>query len=347
MGKVKHVKLALDSFGSFLGRDKGCLLVRDGEGNKKRFPLFDNEIGEIQIRSGNTVSSGALATCGFWNIDVLILTGRGHPIAILKSLYDDSHVETRISQYRALENGKASEIAKKLVLGKIEGQNQVLKKFGLRRIDFSVIQTIKNLNVEDHETLRRRLMGIEGKCSERYFDQIFRLFNESVRPSCRKKFKANDGLNNLFNLAYRVLSWKVHIALIKAKLEPYLGFLHGVQFGKPSLVCDFIELYRYLIDDFLVEYARKLKPKHFVIKAEDFSRKRKGKRQYLNEKMTNEFIKKLNAYFESEVEVPRIRVGKRQELETLINEEAMLLAKFLRDEREEWIPRIAIPTTKG
>ena len=101
-------------------------------------------------------------------------------------------------------------------------------------------------------------------------------------------------------------------ALIKAKLEPYLGFLHGIQFGKPSLVCDFIELYRYQIDNFLVEYARKLTPKDFVIKSEDFSRKRKGKRQYLNETLTNEFIKRLNAYFESKVEIPRIKVGKRQ-----------------------------------
>jgi len=41
------------------------------------------------------------------------------------------------------------------------------------------------------------------------------------------------------------------------------------------------------------------------------------------------------------VEVPRIRVGKKQTIETLINEEAFLLAKFLRDERENWTPRIA------
>jgi len=340
--KAKTDKVCLDGFGSFIGRDKGCLVVRDKERTEKRYPLFDNKIGEIQIRSGNSISAGALATCGFWNIDVLILTGRGHPVAILKSLYDDSHVETRICQYRALENGKAFEIAKKFVIGKIEGQNQLLKKYSLRRIDFSVIETIKNLNAEEYQTLRTRLTGIEGKCSEKYFSQIFNLFNESIRPSCRKKFKAYDGLNNLFNLTYRVLSWKVHIALIKAKLEPYLGFLHGIQFGKPSLVCDFIELYRYLMDDFLVEYARKLKPSHFVIKAEDFSRKRKGKRQYLNEKMTNEFIKKLNAYFESKVEIPRIKVGKRQEIETLINEEALLLAKYLRDERKSWGPRIAI-----
>jgi len=35
---------------------------------------------------------------------------------------------------------------------------------------------------------------------------------------------------------------------------------------------------------------------------------------------------------------------KKQELETLINEEAMLIAKYLRNERKRWIPRIAIPS---
>jgi len=51
-------------------------------------------------------------------------------------------------------------------------------------------------------------------------------------------------------------------------------------------------------------------------------------------------MKRLNLYFESKVEIPRIRVGRRQTLETLINEEALLFAKYLRDERETWIPRI-------
>ena len=52
MGSVKHVKIVVDSFGSFLGRDKGCLLLRDRDGNKERYPLFDNELREIQVRSG-------------------------------------------------------------------------------------------------------------------------------------------------------------------------------------------------------------------------------------------------------------------------------------------------------
>ena len=38
--------------------------------------------------------------------------------------------------------------------------------------------------------------------------------------------------------------WKRSLqrALIKAKLEPYLGFLHSLAEGKPSLICDFMEL---------------------------------------------------------------------------------------------------------
>jgi len=130
-----------------------------------------------------------------------------------------------------------------------------------------------------------------------------------------------------------MLGWKVHRALVNAKLEPFLGFLHSVQHGKPSLVCDFQELYRYLIDDFLIQYCQKLKSKDFIVKSEDLTRKKKGKRQYLNNKLTKQMIKGLNEYFESYVDVPRMKVGKKQTIEAFINEEAMLFAKFLRNEK--------------
>ena len=50
----------------------------------------------------------------------------------------------------------------------------------------------------------------------------------------------------------------------------------------------------------------------------------------------------LNQFFDSRVEIPRIRVGEGQTIETLINEESLLLAKSLRNEHEDWIPRIPI-----
>jgi len=133
----------------------------------------------------------------------------------------------------------------------------------------------------------------------------------------------------------------VHHALIKAKLEPYLGFLHSLAEGKPSLICDFMELYRYLMDDFVIQHCRNLQKKDFIMKHEDFSTGRKGRREYLNDSVTHRLMKDLNEFFQSKVEVPRVRMGKNQELETLISEEALLLAMFLRKEKESWKPRIA------
>lgn len=337
----KILKLALDDRGSYLGMEKGCLVLKDKEGKTEKYPLFESEIGEIEFRSGNTVSTGALASCGFWGIDCLFLTQKGRPVAMLKSLDDDSHVKTRICQYEAFRSGKAELIVKKLVQGKLEGQNQVLAKYGLKRHDFSIKEKIKNLEDENNAKLRIRLMGIEGRCSDSYFAQIFILIPASLRPDSRRTFKAYDGVNNVFNLAYEMLSWKVHHALIKAKLEPYLGFLHSLAEGKPSLICDFMELYRYLIDDFVIQFCHNLQKRDFVMKSEDFSKDKKGRREYLSDTQTNALVKNLNEYFKSKVQIPRVRMGKSQEIETLINEEALLFAMYLRNERESWKPRIA------
>jgi hypothetical protein len=53
--------------------------------------------------------------------------------------------------------------------------------------------------------------------------------------------------------------------------------------------------------------------------------------------MPNEFER----YLKSRVDIPLIRHCTIQRIETLINEEALLLVKYLRDERNIWIPMIA------
>jgi len=341
----KSEKIILDGNGSYLGMEKGCFVVKDEKGNVERYPLFEKEIGEVVLKSGNSVSTGALASLGFWDIDVLILTSRGRPVAMLKAFDDDSHVQTRLAQYEAFKDERGSEIAKKFVLGKLEGQNQVLKKYGLRQFDFKKIERVKNLEIDDLGQLRKKLSAYEAHASRAYFKRVFSLFPEPVRPEGRRTFKAYDGVNNLFNLGYELLSWKVHKALVNAKLEPFLGFLHSVQYGKPSLVCDMMELYRFLIDDFLIQNYRGISKSLFVTKKESMTRKKVGKREYLNDADSKKLMRRLNQFFESEVEIPRIRHGKKQTFETLINEESLLLAKFLRNEKKHWVPRIAFLDT--
>jgi len=65
-----------------------------------------------------------------------------------------------------------------------------------------------------------------------------------------------------------------------------------------------------------------------------------GKRIHLCEYEADSLADGLNSLFESEVDIPRIRYGKKQTLDTLISEEALLLAKYLRNEKKDLIPRI-------
>lgn len=342
MGKrSKIVNVVVSSFGNYLGIEKGCIILRDKNKKEQKYPLFESEIGEVVLTSGNMVSTGALSALGFWGVDVLIATRNGRPIAVLKNLEDDSHVDTRIKQYDSLSNGKGVEIAKQIIISKALGQNQVLKKYGLRQHDImNVKKRVNETDVSDLNLLRKELIAIEGRFTQPYFEQIFQLLPLDLQPMKRQSYKAYDGINNLFNLGYELLFWKCHRALSKAHLETHLGFVHILMAHRPNLVCDFEEIYRYLVDDFLLTYAKDLRSKDFVAKSEMFLNKR-GKRIYLNKQKTDDLTEKLHSYFMNTVAIPRVKRGKKQEWESLINEEASLLARYLRGEKTMWIPRVA------
>ena len=85
-----------------------------------------------------------------------------------------------------------------------------------------------------------------------------------------------------------------------------------------------------------------LKPKDFMVKNEDASPPRMGKRVCLDKQKTNDFMTQLDDVFKSTVKVATLRAkGKQQRFETLINEETLLLAKYIKNEKEQWTPRVA------
>ena len=253
MGRgFKTRKIVLGDYGSYLKMDKGCFVVKDTEGKERKYPALEKDLGEITLAEGNVVTTGALVYCGLWCIDIVVTTRFGEPIAMLKNFIDDSYVTTRIGQYESLKNGKAQYLAKQMIIGKIEGQNILLNKYGLRP-DHSVSPRINSLKETDLKTLRGRILHLEG------------------------------------------------------------------MFGHACI------------------HRRDFHPKKVIIG------NKKAKRMFLKDEIASDLVDKLHDYFTRRVKIPRIRVGRRQELETLINEEAMLLGKYLRDERKEWIPRIAIP----
>jgi hypothetical protein len=66
------------------------------------------------------------------------------------------------------------------------------------------------------------------------------------------------------------------------------------------------------------------------------------KKIHLKEFEPDSLAEDLNAFFDRMVDVERIKIGKRQTIDTLISEEALLFAKYLRHERKDWVPRLSI-----
>ncbi len=94
---------------------------------------------------------------------------------------------------------------------------------------------------------------------------------------------------------------------MKAKLEPYSGFLHSIQHGKPSLVCDVQDVYRYLIDDYLIDRGQNLRKKDFVVVTDFMMRLKMGKRIHLCEYEADSLVESLNSLFKARALKTNIR----------------------------------------
>ncbi len=114
-----------------------------------------------------------------------------------------------------------------------------------------------------------------------------------------------------------------------AHLDPYLGYLHSTQFAKPSLVCDLQEPFRYLVEDFLVGYHQNLAPESF----EDT-----GRRVFVRPKEKLRLILGLNRLFEKRAPYKRRNYGRTASIRTIIREETIKLAQYLRGNKTIYEP---------
>jgi CRISPR-associated protein Cas1 len=96
------------------------------------------------------------------------------------------------------------------------------------------------------------LDGVEGAAAREYFGLAMRFNKSEMTWPGRVKHPATDPLNALLSLTYTLLMNEAAALLEGAGLDPYLGFLHQVDYGRPSLALDLIEPFRHPVADRLV-----------------------------------------------------------------------------------------------
>ena len=93
------------------------------------------------------------------------------------------------------------------------------------------------------------LLGIEGICSNIYFRSFGHMFRCDFKFSGRNRRPPKDPINVIISLGYTFLTKEICSALEAESFEPYLGFLHGIRYGRKSLALDIIEEFRQPVID--------------------------------------------------------------------------------------------------
>lgn len=147
------------------------------------------------------------------------------------------------------------ETARTIVKGKIRNGRAAIARYAKNNpsesFDPALSQLDEILAKLERQASVNSIMGSEGIATAVYFKAYGHMFRKELRFEVRTKRPPKDPVNALLSLGYSLLTNEILSLVIASGMDPYLGFLHGTVYGRPSLALDLIEEFRHpLIDRF-------------------------------------------------------------------------------------------------
>jgi hypothetical protein len=117
----------------------------------------------------------------------------------------------------------------------------------------------------DQQHSTASLRGLEEAGAAAYFEGFADLLPDRLKFSGRNRRPPRDPVNAMLSLGYTLLHAEAVLALYGAGLDPFIGFYHGLDFGRESLACDLVEPLRVEVDQHALMLFRseKLRPEDF------------------------------------------------------------------------------------
>ena len=180
--------------------------------------------------------------------------------------------DLRLAQFRMADDaGTALPLARTFVAGKLHNAAAVLTAVRSNRRGEPIFgRTIAELEELARTAAQARdvkaLFGFEGDGARRYFAALGRAFGGEISFSGRARRPPPDPANALLSFGYVLLANALASLLEGRGFDPYLGFMHTVRSGRPSLALDVLEEMRHpVVDRFVLRVCnrRQLRPAHF------------------------------------------------------------------------------------
>lgn len=253
--------------GAVVGRDGERLVIRKGGAVLEEVPIAN--VSEVALMGNVQLTAQAVATLLAKEVDVVFLSTYGTFRGRLAGA-GSKNARLRHRQLLALgDESRTLAIAKAIVDGKINNQRVLLQRQRRRnemtppgdgsrgpadpqRFDRALAGMMRMRRVGAGANNLASVRGYEGKAAAYYFDAIRALLTPDWRFERREYYPPPDPFNALLSFAYSLLQKDVFAAVNRVGFDPYLGFFHELDYGRPSLALDLMEEWRPVIADALV-----------------------------------------------------------------------------------------------
>ncbi len=165
------------------------------------------------------------------------------------------NVFLRQKQFQLVDEPAFSvKMAKAIALGKIHNQFVFMQRIRRERKVPQVseeVQRVKDIlqklpQVNSVDSVR----GLEGAAARSYFSALkFAFVPEWAHFPRRTMNPPKSNVNAVLSFLYTLILNRVEAALETVGLDPYVGFLHTMEYGKTSLAFDMMEEYRVPLSD--------------------------------------------------------------------------------------------------
>lgn len=332
--------LYVTSADAYLSLDGENVVVLRENIEAGRIPLHNLE-GIVSF--GYTGASPALmGACAKRNIYLTFMTQHGRFLARVVG-ESRGNVTLRKAQYRLSDDEKASmKIAKNMIIGKVFNARWVIERATRdypMRLD---VEKLKNASSFLHNSLKliaecntlEQLRGYEGEAASVYFG----IFNDLILQQKddfyfkgRNKRPPLDNVNAMLSFVYTLLANSAGSALEAVGLDAYVGFLHRDRPGRISLGLDLMEELRSVYADrFVISLINKR-----IVNKNGFIKKEDGAVI-----MTDDTRKAILTAWQTkkQEQIKHPFLDEKIEWGLVPYVQAMLLARYIRDDLDEYPP---------
>jgi CRISPR-associated protein Cas1 len=217
------------------------LILKDGD-NKTILQTTCYRIFCVFIIGNLSLTTGIIQRAHKFKFAIVLMTVSMRPYQII-GFRQEGNTLLRKRQY----DYGGLELAKYFTGNKIQNQRALLNKQRNKSPELKKAIAVLdryNSNISTAATLQE-IMGYEGLAAKIYFQNHF----NNIEWNGRRPRIKPDMINSLLDIGYTLLFSFIEAILSIYGFDLYNGFLHRFFYMRKSLVCDFVEPFRVLIDD--------------------------------------------------------------------------------------------------